>query len=254
MIRFLASGDTALVVEFGATVDRALNAQVLALAERIAAAGLPGVVEAVPTLRSLMVHYDPLRTTHGELKQAISPLLEGLGRVQQQPGRLWIMPTCYDLRHALDLEDVARRSGLDPVRVVELFSTTVFHVYSLGFLPGHPYLGEAPRELVLPRRDSPRVKVPMGSVATAVGMAVIYPLETPGGWHILGRTPVRAYDRRRDPPVFFAPNDCIRFAAIGLEEHDELEARAAAGEHGIVPEAEPVTRADEHGVAETVTA
>lgn len=233
--RFLPAGDSALVIELGETVDRAINAQILALAAKVEAAGLAGVVETVPTFRSLMVHYDPLRTSNADLRLAIQPMLSGLDHAAAEPGRLWVLPTCYAPDFGLDLADVAGRTSLSVPQVVELFSGTTFHLYMLGFLPGHPYLGDTPRELVLPRRDSPRVRVPAGSIATAIGLAVIYPLETPGGWHILGRTPVRVYDRRRDPAVFYGPNDRLRFPAISRAEHDDLEARAAAGILPVTP-------------------
>jgi inhibitor of KinA len=227
--RFLSAGDTALVVELGETVDRAVSAQVLALSVRVEAAHLPGVIETVPTFRSLMVHYDPLLTSQAQVKAAVQPMLSGLDRTQPAPGRLWVLPTCYEPDFGIDLDETAERVGLTSAQVIEAFSSTTFHLYMLGFLPGHPYLGDTPKELVLPRRASPRVRVPRGSIATAVGLAVIYPLETPGGWHILGRTPVRVYDRRRAPSVFFAPNDHLRFPAISRAEHDALETQAAAG-------------------------
>lgn len=227
--RFLAAGDTALVVELGETVDRTVSAQVLALSARVEAARLPGVIETVPTFRSLMVHYNPLVTSQAQVTSAVRPMLSALDRTTAVPGRLWVLPVCYERDFAIDLDETAERTRLSPAQVIELFSGTTFHLYMLGFLPGHPYLGDTPKELVLPRRASPRVRVPAGSIATAIGLAVIYPLETPGGWHILGRTPVRVYDRRRDPSVFFAPNDQLRFPAISRAEHDALEARAAAG-------------------------
>lgn len=233
--RFLPAGDTALVIELGETVDRAVSAQVLALSARVEAACLPGVIETVPTFRSLMVHYDPLLTSQAQLKSAVQPMLSALDGTAAAPGRLWILPTCYEREFAIDLDETAERTRLSPSQVIEMFSVTTFHLYMLGFLPGHPYLGDTPKELVLPRRASPRVRVPPGSIATAVGLAVIYPLETPGGWHILGRTPVRVYDRRRDPAVFFAPNDQLRFPAISRAEYDGLKAQAAAGTLSIHP-------------------
>ena len=233
--RFLAAGDTALVVELGDTVDRKISAQVLALSDKVEAAGIPGVVETVPTFRSLMVHYDPLLTSQARVQAAVLPILATIGDATSKPGRLWVLPTCYAPEFGIDLAETAERTGLKVPDVIELFAGTTFHLYMLGFLPGHPYLGDAPSALHLPRRSSPRVRVAAGSIATAVGLAVIYPLETPGGWHILGRTPVRAYDRRRDPAVFFAPNDQLQFPPISREEYDALDAKAAAGILDISP-------------------
>lgn len=242
-VRFLAAGDTALVVELGDHVDRKTSAQVLALSDKVEAAGIPGVVETVPTFRSLMVHYDPSLTSQAEVKAAIGPILAEIGDAETKTGRLWVLPTCYDPEFGIDLAETAERTGLKVPDVIELFSGMTFHLYMLGFLPGHPYMGDVPKVLDLPRRPSPRVRVVPGSIATAIGLAVIYPLETPGGWHILGRTPVRVYDRRRDPAVFFAPNDQLRFPPISREEHDALEAKAAAGVLPIAP-----TPAGEHAL------
>ena len=178
--RFLTAGDSALIVEFGDRVDPHLSALVLALAQKLEAAKLAGVVEAVPTFRSLMVHYDPLQTSHAELQRAIAPLLGGL-QAARFAGRRWRLPACYDANLGLDLAEVARRTGLSPSQLVERHSQTRQLVYMMGFLPGLPYLGGLPEEFALPRRSNPRVKVPSGSVAVAMAMSVIYPQESPGG-------------------------------------------------------------------------
>ena len=232
--RFLHAGDTALVVELGDRVDRRISARVLALGARIDAARLPGVVETVPTFRSLMVHYDPLRTSFAQLKPQLEQMLGDLD-VHQRPGRLWTLPLCYEMPHAVDLADVAQRLKLSPERVVALHAGTTFNVYMLGFLPGHPYLGDTPSALTLPRRESPRVRVPAGSVAIAMNLCSIYPLDSPGGWHIIGRTPARIYDHRLEPPVYFAPNDAIRFEPVSAARYDDLEQQGAAGTLVISP-------------------
>src|SRR5262249_41444491 len=165
--RFLPAGDTALVVEFGDRVDAHLSALVLALAQKLEAAALAGVVETVPTFRSLMVHYDPLQTSHADLRRAIAPLLQGLeaapiaGRPRRGAGR-WRFPAGSAGSLGFDLADVAQRPGLAPAQVVERHSQTSQLVYMMGFLPGLPYLGGLSGEFALPRRENPRVKVPKG--------------------------------------------------------------------------------------------
>src|SRR6185437_2117429 len=138
--RFLAAGDTAMVVEFGDRVDAHLSALVLALGQKLEAAGLEGVVEVVPTFRSLMVHYDPLRLTHADLQLAVMPLLQGL-EAAQIVGRHWRIPACYDESLGIDLAEVAQRTGCSVARIVERHSSTSQPVYMMGFLPGLPYLG-----------------------------------------------------------------------------------------------------------------
>jgi KipI family sensor histidine kinase inhibitor len=232
--RFLAAGDTALVVEFGDRVERLLSERVLALADAVEARAIPGVVELVATFRSLMIHYDPLRIGQAELEAAVRPLLVGLGTVAHA-GRVWTLPCCYGGELGPDLAEVAERTGLSEEQVVAIHSAETYHVYYLGFLPGYPYMGDVPKALSLPRRATPRVKVPMGSVCIALGMAGIYSLESPGGWHLIGRTPARLFDPRRADAVLLAPGDKVRFLPVTRKEHDRLEAEAAAGTLMLVP-------------------
>ncbi len=234
MPRLLASGDTALVVEFGETVDRAINAQVMALADRIGSEPPVGVVEVVPTFRSLMVHYDPLRTSHATLAAEMLRLLHGLDAAERI-GRLWRIPVCYQGDLAPDLDDVARATRLSTADVVATHAGEVYQVYCVGFLPGFPYMGDLPTALELPRRASPRIRLPQGSVCMAMRMTGVYPIESPGGWHLLGRTPVRLFDRRRAEAVLMAPGDRVKFEPIKRAEFDKLEAAAAAGTLDLEP-------------------
>ena len=236
-VRLLSSGDTALAVEFGERIDRATSARVLALHDRLTGAAFPGVVELLPTFRSLMVHYDPLRTSRAELARRIEPLLAGLEAVQPATRR-WTIPVCYDPAFALDLEEVATRTGLAPAEVVEQHSAATYHVYMIGFLPGYPYMGDLPARLALSRRENPRTQVPAGSVAIATTMTAVYTLQSPGGWHILGRTPASLWSRHRNPPAVLAPGDKVRFAPVGMGEFERLAKQMDAGELDLTPEAE----------------
>jgi inhibitor of KinA len=227
--RFLTAGDTALLVEFGDRVDRTLSALVLALDERLTAAKLPGVVETVPTLRSLTIYYDPRVTSHTELRARIRPMISGLEASPSQ-GRSWTIPVCYESALAPDIEHVAERTGLAAKAIAELHASVCYRVYMLGFLPGQPYMGDLPERLQLPRRESPRTAVPPRSVAIATTMTSIYPLESPGGWHLIGRTPARLFDLPREQPVLLAPADEVRFRPIPLAEFQALEAAARAGD------------------------
>ena len=235
MARLLASGDTALVVEFEDSIDRDINARVLALADRIMAARIAGIVEMVPTFRSLMVHYDPTRLLFAEIKALVTGLMQDLSAVQHA-ARLWVLPTCYGGDIGPDLDDVAKATGLAPDEVVAIHAAGTYHVYCIGFLPGWPYMGDLDSRLALPRRENPRVKVPMGAVCIAQHMTGIYPLESPGGWHLLGRTPARMFDRRRRHPVLLSPGDQVRHLPVGRDEFDRLEAMAEAGALELEPQ------------------
>ena len=238
---FLASGDTALIVEFGDRVDQRLSGLVVALAHRLEQAAIPGVVEMVPTFRSLMVHYDPVKLPQAELKRRLAPLLEGL-EATGGIGRRWRIPACYHESLGVDLIEVAERMKLSPTEVIERHSATTFHVYMMGFLPGLPYLGGLPPEFGLPRRENPRIRVPKGAVAVAMSMTVIYPLESPGGWHILARTPVPLWDMGADPPALLDAGDKVMFEPIPLSRYEAMLAEAAAGRLRLLPEELPGSR------------
>jgi inhibitor of KinA len=212
-VRFLSAGDRALVVEFGDRIDRALNNDVLRLDASLRASGLPGVVETVPTFRSLMVHYDPMATARAELERAITSVLDR----QSGPrgaATLWRVPVCYDGEFAPDLPDVAHLIGATPSEVAALHSAARYHVYMLGFLPGFPYMGDLPHRLALPRRADPRLRVPAGSVSIATTLTAIYPYESPGGWHLIGTTPIRLFDPARPRPALLQPGDIVQFEPI----------------------------------------
>ena len=212
-VRFLSAGDRALVVEFGDRVNRTLSERVLRLDAMIRSNPPVGTVETVPSFRSLAIYYDPLLTSQGELRRAIAPLLD-LGDDPRAGARLWHVPVCYEGEFGPDLAEVARLTGSTPHDVVALHSGTRFHVYMLGFLPGFPYMGDLPPQLALPRRADPRLRVPAGSISIATTLTAIYPYESPGGWHLIGATPIRMFDPERPKPALFAPGDAVMFQPI----------------------------------------
>jgi inhibitor of KinA len=191
-IRFLAVGDTALSVEFGDHIDRELNDRVLHLRECIRKARIGGVVETVPTFRSLMVHYDSSRIGGAQLTDVIGTLLGNDGR-ERMVRRRWRVPICYAQSCAPDLAEVAERTALEPDELIQCHASVEYHVYMIGFVPGFAYMGDLPAAIDLPRRREPRAKVPPGSVGIAAGMTGIYPIESPGGWHLIGATPIQLF-------------------------------------------------------------
>ena len=222
--RLLPAGDGALIVELGEGIAPALNAAVHRLDRRIADAALPGVVETVPTYRSVLVVFDPARTDPARLGQALLGLADGLSQPSPEPQRRWVIPVCFGGVHGEDLDDVARRAGLTTDEVVALHCTADYRVYMLGFSPGFAYLGGLPEALHQPRRENPRMMTPAGSVIQGGAQAAISPIAMPSGWHLLGRTPVRIFDLRRDPPFLLAPGDRVRFASVLATEFDRLAA------------------------------
>lgn len=232
--RIVPVGDAAILVELGETVDPAINAAVLALDAELARLALPGVVELVPTYRSLLVHYDP---------DAVDPeaLIERLRRLDPAragpppEGRLWIVPVAYGGEHGIDLEAVAARHGMSAEDVVALHTAATYRVYMVGFIPGFTYLGGLDPRLHTPRRDDPRARTPAGSVSIGGVQAGIASLEAPSGWHLLGRTPVRTFDPEREPAFLLEPGDRVRFRPIGSDELAALDRRAAGHDPLIAP-------------------
>jgi len=237
--KVLPAGDTALVVELGEHIDRRISAQVVALARRLGASRLDGLVEVVPTFRSLMVHYDPLLLPPAALITRIEALMQDL-QIAEDAGRAWCLPACYDARVAPDLEDVATRTGLSRAQVIERHSGVNYHVYMLGFLPGQAYMGDLPAELALARRETPRLKIPAGSLAIAATMTCIFPLETPCGWHLIGRSPVPLWNNDPAAGALLAPGDKVTFAPVSLREYESLLAKAAEGALKIMPGDGPI--------------
>src|SRR5438132_11147224 len=235
MVRFLSAGDRALVIEFGECIDRALSDEVLRLDARLRSKALAGVVETVPTFRSLMVHYDPLVTTRAALERLIVSLLDR-GPGMRRAATLWHVPVCYDGEFAPDLPEVARLTGLSAGEVATLHSGSRYHVYMLGFLPGFPYMGDLPARLALPRRADPRVRLPAGSISIATTLTAIYPYESPGGWHLIGTTPIRLFDCERAPPALFAPGDKVRFEPIDATAFASIKKIVESGSYQVAGE------------------
>jgi KipI family sensor histidine kinase inhibitor len=228
--RFLPVGDTALSVEFGEAIDPAINAAVIALDLGLAAAEIPGVVETVPTYRSLLICYEPAELAYQSLVRVVRDLIgENFGRARRA-GRCWTVPVAYGAPYGQDLEDVAATLHLEPEQVIAAHSVTEYLVYLVGFNPGAPNLGGLPKQLHIPRRKIPHPMVAAGSVAIGGMQTGITSIAIPTGWHILGRTPVRPFVVTRREPFLFEPGDRIRFRPIDAAEFEQLAAEAAAGE------------------------
>ena len=231
----LPLGDAAWTVEFGDTIDPALHARVLGLAAALerertsAAADFSAVVDVVPTFRSLTVHYDPLAGDGERIGEALIRLADRAGTANHA-GRQWRLPVCFDDEFAPDLDDLAQAKGMSREAVVGLMCETSFQVYMIGFMPGFPYMGGLPPELEMPRLASPRQAVPARSLAIAGAMCAVYPWESPGGWRLLGRTPVPLFSATdSDSPSLLASGDRVCWRAVDRSTFLEMEAEAVAG-------------------------
>ncbi|HEY7064414.1 MAG TPA: 5-oxoprolinase subunit PxpB [Chloroflexota bacterium] len=233
----MPAGDAALLVVLGEAIDPRLNARVHALAAALA--GQPGIVDLAPAYGSLLVAYDPAASGYAAIEARVRAALTALPTRPALPGRRRRLPVAYGGEYGPDVPAVAARLGLDEAAVVHLHAEPVYRVYMLGFAPGYSYLGELPAALELPRLSTPRAHVPAGSVAIAGRQTGVYSVATPGGWHLLGRTPVRLFDAERDPPGYLAPGDRVRFVPITPARF----ARRAARERGARPAPAPSSNA-----------
>lgn len=222
----LPAGDAAVLLEFGREIDEGVNREVQRLAQALLTTPPEGVYAVVPAYTTLLVEFDPLVTSIQEvIDRARAMTLRG----GDLPGRRFLVPTCYGGAFGPDLEEVAARLGLSPDVVVERHAAQDFRIFCLGFTPGFPFCGILPAEIETPRRAAPRPKVPAGSVGLAGRQTGVYPTASPGGWQLIGRTPVPLFDLDRDPPVPFRPGDYLRFVPIAEAEFKRLEELAAHG-------------------------
>jgi inhibitor of KinA len=207
-VRIHPLGDAALLAELGTRLDTALNTRAIALASALKKRR--DVRGALAAHGTVTVQFDPDQISYDDLSTAIRRLATRRPPLEE-PGRLHRIPVVYD---GPDLEAVAKETGLTPQRVIELHGRPIYRVFLVGFVPGWAYLGPLPDELVLPRRSVPRTQVPAGSVAIAGQETGIYPLDSPGGWHLIGRTPVRLFLPDSDPPSLFRAGDRVKFFAL----------------------------------------
>jgi KipI family sensor histidine kinase inhibitor len=213
-----------LLVELGAGIDPAVNRRVQRLDQILSRENLYGVVETVPAYSSLLVVYDPLRAATDALAQQIEALCDFDEAADPEVLRPVIeIPVVYGGEAGPDLGDVARYHGLTREDIIRLHSGTAYRVYMIGFTPGFPYMGELPQALDTPRRETPRTRIPKGSVAIAQRQTGIYPVVSPGGWQIIGHTPLELFDPRQDKPSLLGMGDEVRFVPVTAEEASQWQ-------------------------------
>lgn len=224
-------GDSALLIEFENRIDAEINTQVLRLKRRMDAAQMQGVIEVVPSYRSLLIQYNCIATSLGELSDTVASLVDAAD-TQASASRCWRIPVLYGGEAGCDLDEVARLHDMSTAEVIRQHSEAVFRVYMLGFAPGWCYLGGLPESLHTPRLSSPRLQVPKGCISIGGQQGMIGALAMPSGWRLLGQTPVRSYDPGRQPPFIIEAGDEVQFYSVDAPEFQRLE---QAAEKGDVP-------------------
>ena len=232
-VRFLLTGDTSLCVEFGNEISEEINAKIRAFNIALQQSGIKGIVETVPTYRSLMVHSDPAVISYAAITKKMKGLLGQLDSIQIPPSDVLEIPVLYGGEEGPDLAFVAEHNGKTQEEVIKIHTSTEYLIYMLGFTPGFTYLGGMSDEIATPRLKTPRVKIPGGSVGIAGSQTGVYPIDSPGGWQLIGRTPVRMYDPDRAEPILPQAGQYIKFYAIDKAEYDRIAALEEQGGYEV---------------------
>lgn len=223
--RIVAAGDSTLVVEFEDRIDPSINARAVSLANELESSRLAGVRDIVPTYCSVAVYFDPLRATRARVESWVTVRMTTSGRSDRDempPASAIRIPVCYGDKHGPDLAHVAAFADMSEADAVARHAAPVYRVYMLGFLPGFAYMGTVDARIAAPRRTTPRVSVAAGSVGIAGSQTGIYPQESPGGWQLVGRTPLESFDPARREPCLFRAGDAVQFYAIDQQEYRAL--------------------------------
>lgn len=231
--RFLLAGDKGLVVEFGNKIDPDINNKVRALKESLEASPIPGIEELMPTYRAILIYYNPLQI---EIKELMRILMKRLKDVQEfipPPPRRITVPVCYGGEYGPDMESVCEHTGLSINEVIQIHTSVEYLVYAVGFTPGFPLLGGMDQRIECPRLKIPRTKIPGGSVGIGGKQTGIYPIDSPGGWQLIGRTPIKLFNPNSEPPVLFAQGDYIRFKSISSNEYENILEDVIAGRYEV---------------------
>ena len=217
-VKILTVGDCGVSVEFGQEINLDINHRVIALKMLLKEKGIPGIVETIPTYCSLLIEYDPMVIQYDELVNKLKEYVNQLSDIQLPDKKVVEIPVAYGGEYGPDLKEVAETHGISEEEVIRLHSEPEYPIYMLGFVAGFPYLGGMNKAIATPRKKTPRLKIESGSVGIAGEQTGIYSVESPGGWQIIGRTPIKLYDPERERPVLLEAGQYIKFKAITGEE------------------------------------
>lgn len=232
--KYLVSGDSAVNMEFGNSISEDINKKIRAMTSAVEVNEVYGIKELVPTYRSLMIHYDPLKVDFYELVNTLENIEENIDNIELSAPDVIEIPTLYGGDCGPDIENVARHNNITVEEVVEIHTSREYLLYMLGFTPGFPYLGGMDTRIAAPRLQTPRTKIPGGSVGIAGEQTGIYPVSSPGGWQLIGRTPIKLFDYHRENPILLKSGNYIKFKSINEEEYERIKQQLDNGTYEYV--------------------
>ena len=227
--KIYTAGDSSVLIEFGKEISPEINGQITALVHLLKEQHIEGVVDMIPAFCSLLINYDPRVISYGKIKRRLEKLLKLEVRQEGGSRKVIRIPVCYGGQYGPDLENIAGHAGLSPQEVIDIHCSRDYLIYMLGFLPGFSYLGGLDERIHTPRLANPRIRIPAGSVGIGGSQTGIYPLDSPGGWQLLGMTPVKTYDPARQTPILFEAGDYIRFVPVDEETFRSIKEQVEAG-------------------------
>lgn len=233
-IRILTAGDSSLLVEFGKEISPKINQKIAATVQLMRDQYIEGVVDVIPAFCSLLINYDPRVIAYEEIKERIQGLLKIEVKGSENRKRVYEIPVCYGGEYGPDIANIAENAGLSEEEVIKIHSSRDYLIYMLGFLPGFCYLGGLDERIHTPRLANPRIKINAGSVGIGGSQTGIYPLDSPGGWQLMGMTPVKTYDPDREVPILVEAGDYIRFVPIDEEEYKRIKELVERGEYQCI--------------------
>ena len=221
--KYSFAGDRALVIEYGKEISPKINSRIKVMTKTIESSKLKGIVEVVPTYCSLIVHYNPFDIDYYTLMNKLDSLENRISNTDCCESRVIEIPTVYGEKYGVDIENVAKTNGLSVEEVINIHTSKEYLVYMLGFTPGFAYLGGMDKKIETPRLKTPRIKIDAGSVGIAGSQTGIYPIDSPGGWQLIGKTPLKLYDPYKETPILLKSGDYIKFIKISEEEYCKIK-------------------------------
>ena len=233
-IRILTAGDSSLLIEFGKEISPEINQKISATVQMMREQHIEGVVDTIPAFCSLLINYDPRVVSYEDLKERMQNLVKLDAKTGETKKKVFEIPVCYGGEYGPDIASIAKHAGLTEEEVIQIHSSRDYLIYMLGFLPGFCYLGGLDERIHTPRLANPRIKINAGSVGIGGSQTGIYPLDSPGGWQLMGMTPVKTYDPDREVPILVEAGDYIRFVPIDEAEFKRIKELVERGEYQCI--------------------